>query len=66
MSRTNTRENHREAKLARRELHRVHVCAHGIPRADCDACDATGRWRGARFETVAECLEVESAVTSVY
>lgn len=66
MSRTNTRENHREPKLARRELHRVHMCAHGIPRADCDACDATEHWRGARYRTVAEYLEIEDAVTSVY
>ena len=66
MSRTRTRENHREAKLERRALHRVHVCAHGIPRQECDACEATERWRGARFQTVTECLEIEAAVSSVY
>ena len=66
MSRTRTRENHRESKLERREVHRVHVCAHGIPRLVCDACEATERWRGVRFQTTMECLEVEAAVTSVY
>ena len=66
MSRTNTRENHRERKLERRELHRVRMCTHGIPRLECDACEATEHWRGARFRTVTECLEVEAAVTSVY
>ncbi len=63
MSRTLS-EFHREPKLERRTEHRVEACTHGILRRDCDACDVTLRWRGARFETVAECLEVEGEVTS--
>lgn len=59
-------EFHREPKLERRTEHRVEACAHGIPRRDCDACDVVGRWRGARYRTVVECLDVESAVHSVY
>lgn len=56
---------HREPKLARRAEHRAEHCTHGLPRLDCDACLALATWQGVRYNTVAECLEVEAAVTSI-
>lgn len=56
---------HREAALARRHERRQALCTHGLPRLECDACLALATWQGARFQTIAECLEVEAAVTSL-
>lgn len=56
---------HREPRLARRQPRRVQLCTHGLERSECDACQAIATWAGARYASVAECLEVEAAVTSL-
>lgn len=56
---------HMEPRLARRAEHRIKRCTHGLPRLECDACEAERIWRGVRYtSTLVECLDVEMGTHS--